>query len=87
MSGLWCALCFIGLAVVGLLLTEAHESAAIAARSIVNHAANRLPERWREIRREEWLALLEAQQGMPIVKLATSFGLYGRLSEPNFGRA
>lgn len=76
MATVWWVLSFIGVAVVGMLMKEAHASLAIAARSIVNRAADRLPDRWREIRREEWLAVLDARDGMPIVKLLTSIGLF-----------
>jgi hypothetical protein len=69
MAWLWGALAFVGAAVAGMLLSEAHESASVLARFIVRHSARRLAEPMRSIREEEWLAELEAMEGLHIVRL------------------
>jgi hypothetical protein len=66
---LWGVLGFLGAAVVGMLLSELHESSSILARFIVRRAARRLVEPMRSIREEEWLAELEAMPGLHIVRL------------------
>lgn len=71
---MWGALGFVGMAVVGMLLSEVHESASIVARFLVGAAVRRLPPDMREVRREEWLAELAALEGLHILRLCRAIG-------------
>jgi hypothetical protein len=74
---IWGLLGFVGAAVVGMLLSEVHESASIVARFLVERAADRLPLGVREVRRDEWLAKLDAMEGLHILRLCRALGYTG----------
>lgn len=63
------ALAFAGTAVVGMVLSEVHESASLLARFVVRRAARRLTEPMRSVREEEWLAELDAMEGLHLLSL------------------
>src|SRR4051812_23607089 len=75
MAIMWGVLAFIGAAVVGMLLSELHESASMVARFVIRRASRRLPAAIRDERRDDWLAELEAMEGLHIVRLAFALGL------------
>jgi hypothetical protein len=63
----------LALAVLGI---ECHEAAGWSSRRIVRGAVKRLPTRLRALREEEWLAELDAFEGLRILKLFWSIGIY-----------
>ncbi len=65
---LWVAAA-VGTALLAMILADVHESFAWIAGKIVRRAARRLPAHLREVREEEWLAELQAFEGMRLVKL------------------
>jgi hypothetical protein len=77
----WGVLSFLGAAFLGMLLTEVHESASIIARFLVGRAVRRLSPDMCDVRREEWLAELDAMGG------CTSCGcaVPSATSSPRFG--
>jgi hypothetical protein len=74
-AGLWIVLSFTGAAIVGMLLSEAHTTASLLARLTVRRSARRLKEPWRSIREEEWLAELDAMEGLHIFRLLLALGI------------
>ena len=60
----------------GIIAIECHEAAGWLSSRIVRLAARRLPVRLRAIREEEWLAELNAFEGLRILRLFWSLGVY-----------
>lgn len=71
----------LGLAVMGI---ECHEGAGWLSGRIVRAAVKRLPAHVRGIREEEWLAELDAFEGLRILKLSWSIGVYLAAVRINF---
>lgn len=69
----WAIFSSLALAVLGI---ECHEGAGWLSGHIVRAAVKRLPVRLRAVREEEWLAELGAFEGLRILKLFWSIGIY-----------
>jgi hypothetical protein len=67
-------LIFVGTGLGGMIVGEVYESASIVARCIVRRTVRRLPLDIRAIRLEEWLAELDAMDGLHVLRLCRAFG-------------
>jgi hypothetical protein len=65
----------LGALALSIASSECHEAAGWLSSRIVRLAVRRLPKRLRDVREEEWLAELDAFEGLRILKLAWSLGV------------
>lgn len=76
MTALLGGLGVLGLGLVALVSLEVAPLCAWLAPRIARRAACRLPSKHREIREEEWLAMLATMDGLKVIRMFTACGFY-----------